>query len=178
MDVTVITPTIPSRTHLLTECIASVSQQEEGVGSHLIGVDNDGRGPGPIRNKLLEAVTTEWVTFLDDDDILFNNHFSIVNQNKHNGDLIYTFCSSIGRDNFNPNSLFDEKRLRSEGNYIPITVTVKTSYLRLVGGFSDARLEDWDLWIRLLDAGAQFHCVPVVTWCYRFLGENRTFNDT
>lgn len=175
MDVTVITPTIPERAKLLGQAILSVSNQIVPATDHLIGVDLKKEGPAVVRNKLLDSVTTEWVTFLDDDDILFTNHYEVVESQMDQGDLIYTFCTSEGRGNFNPNSRFDERRLRQDGNFIPITVTVKTSFLREVGGFSDARLEDWDLWIRLLDAGCKFHCIPIVTWNYRFLGGNRTF---
>lgn len=176
MDVTVITPTIPDRVDLLREAICSVAQQTEPVKGHLIGVDSLGEGPSPVRNKLIKSVDTEWIAFLDDDDILFGNHFEVVSQHQNDADLIWTWCSSIGRGNFNPNSHFNEQRLRSDGNYIPITVTLRTELFRRVGGFSDARLEDWDLWIRLLDAGARFKCEPTVTWQYRFLGNNRTFS--
>jgi len=27
--------------------------------------------------------------------------------------------------------------------------------------------EDHDLWVRALDAGARFRCIPEVTWTYR-----------
>jgi hypothetical protein len=29
----------------------------------------------------------------------------------------------------------------------------------------------WDLWVRALDAGARFKCVPAVTWTYRMNAE-------
>ncbi len=175
MDITVITPTIPSRTNLLADAILSVSEQNHSVVDHFIGVDLQKEGPSPVRNRLIQAVQTEWTAFLDDDDILKPNHFEVMAPFHEEADLIWTWCDSIGRGSFNPNSRFNERRLRENGNYIPITVAVRTSKLREVGCFSDARLEDWDLWIRLLDAGARFVNVPIVTWTYRFLGNNRTF---
>lgn len=175
MDVTVITPTIPERAELLSQAIASVNNQIEPAVAHLIGVDLERAGPTPVRNRLLKSVDTEWVAFLDDDDILYPQHFRVVSRHLDSADLIYTWCNSEGRDGFNPNSYFDEQRLRG-GNYIPITVTLRTSKLREVGGIPNERLEDWALWVKLLDSGARFVCEPTVTWNYRFLGGNRTFS--
>jgi glycosyltransferase involved in cell wall biosynthesis len=175
MEVTVITPTIPERTELLGQAIASVAKQNHPVKGHFIGVDLEREGPSPIRNRLINSIETEWTAFLDDDDILMPNHFEVMAPFVNEADLIWTWCDSVGRGNFNPNSHFNERRLRQDGNYIPITVAVRTSLLKEVGGFSDARLEDWDLWIRLLDAGGRFKNIPTITWTYRFLGENRTF---
>jgi glycosyltransferase involved in cell wall biosynthesis len=175
MEITVITPTLPERNKLLSEAIASVSTQRHPVEGHLISVDNNRRGPIEIRNQLIKAVDTEWTAFLDDDDILYENHFEVMLPASDSADLIWTWCNSEGRGNFNPNSTFNEKRLREDGNFIPITVAVRTELLNRVGGFVDHPQEDWHLWIRLLDVGARFVNVPVVTWNYRFMGNNRTF---
>jgi hypothetical protein len=177
-DVTIITPTVASRTHLLAEAIHSISQQDLPAKSHLIGVDLERNGPSPVRNKLFESVTTEWIGFLDDDDIAYPNHISSAARFFDTSDVVYTWCDVIGRDGFNPNSPFDERRLMNDGNIIPITAFVRSEVFRSVGGFDiNARLEDWDLWKRLVTFGARFTYVPEITWCYRFLGNNRTFAD-
>jgi len=175
MDITVVTPTLPQRSPLLAEAVASVSKQTHQVSGHLIGADYRRDGPVDMRNRLINIVDTEWTAFLDDDDILFPKHFEVMLPYADKADLIWTWCVSEGRGSFNPNSSFNERRLREDGNYIPITVAVRTSFLREVGGFREHPQEDWDLWVRLLDAGARFLNVPVITWNYRFLGENRTF---
>ena len=175
MEVTVITPSLPERSQVLKDAIDSVTAQEHSVSGHFVGVDHQKEGPVIVRNKLIGLVDTEWTAFLDDDDVLFPNHFSTMAANTDGADLIWTWCTSEGRGTFNPNSSFDERRLRQDGNYIPMTVAVKTELLNEVGGFVDHPQEDWHLWVRLLDAGARFKNVPVITWNYRFLGNNRTF---
>lgn len=176
-DVTFITPTIPDRKNLLPDAIDSVSKQIIPAVDHLIGVDLQAKGPSYIRNKLSKKVNTEWIAFLDDDDILYDNHILEASKVANDSDIIYTWCDSIGRDNFNPNSLFDGTRLISDGNFIPVTTFIRSSAFHDIGGFDlEVRLEDWDLWKRLYTSGYKFTCVPVITWCYRFLGNNRTFS--
>jgi glycosyltransferase involved in cell wall biosynthesis len=180
-DITIITPTIPKRSNLLVEAINSVGNQRVKAKNHLIGVDLQKMGPAKMRNLLVNNVDTEWVAFLDDDDIVYDNHIEEYAKVHEQSDMIYTWCDSIGRENFDPNSHFDPNRLL-QGNYIPVTAAVRTSVFRQVGGFSleDRYVqadptEDWNLWLKLLHANARFTCVPVKTWCYRFLGSNRTF---
>lgn len=177
-NVTFITPTIASRSSILPEAIRSVENQQMPAKGHLIAVDFDKKGPSHIRNILARSVDTEWIAFLDDDDIVYPNHVSTASQFADSSDIIYTWCDSVGRENFNPNSYFDSDRLLNAGNYIPVTTFVRTSAFIEVGGFDlESRLEDWDLWKRLYLKGYKFTCIPVVTWCYRFLGNNRTFVD-
>jgi hypothetical protein len=176
MDVTVITAARPDRKDFLNEAIESVGAQNHPVKYHLIGIDHQRQGPVAIRNQLLRGVETEWVAILDDDDVLLPNHFEEMAKVEDTSDFIYTYSKVTGRDAVF-NSQFDPERLRW-GNYIPITVAIRMSKLNEVGGqFPDARLEDWALWVKLLDAGARFTCVPVVTWVYRFHGDNRTFTE-
>jgi|LakMenE01Jun11ns_1017448.scaffolds.fasta_scaffold9939438_2 glycosyltransferase involved in cell wall biosynthesis len=174
-DITIITPTIHERSNLLTEAVKSVENQKVKAVGHFVQVDESKAGPAYVRNRLVEKVQSEWIGFLDDDDILYPNHIEEYRKAHENSDVIYTWCDSTGREKFDPNSHFDPERLMY-GNYIPITAAVRTNFFRQVGGFSeDTRYEDWDLWVKLLKAGARFTCVPVKTWCYRFLGSNRTF---
>jgi len=79
VDVTVITPTVPGREKLLEECIESVRKQTLQPVAHLVLMDKDKEGPAVIRNRLLKQVETEWVAFLDDDDLLMPNHFDVHN---------------------------------------------------------------------------------------------------
>jgi hypothetical protein len=44
---------------------------------------------------------------------------------------------------------------------------VRVSLWRELGGYRDVHNEDHDLWVRALDAGARFRCIPEVTWTYR-----------
>jgi cellulose synthase/poly-beta-1,6-N-acetylglucosamine synthase-like glycosyltransferase len=168
--ISVITPTLPEREDLLRECIASVS----AAGfPHLIAADPQHLGPAVVRNRLLDRVTTPWVVFLDDDDLLYPQYQRIVEKHFKDADVIYTAWDLTGGEEPKPRP-FDAEILR-HGNYIPVTACVRTEAIRAVGGFpEDWVLEDHGLWIRLLDAGYRFKYVPVIGWVYRRFPGSRT----
>lgn len=169
-DLTVITPTIDGREELLADCIASVLDQTVFV-QHLIGLDVDKEGPAVARNRLVDQVETDWVLFLDDDDVIDPDFIETVQPHFKTSDLVYTWC----RKNFDyPTDLpFDGPALR-ERNVIPVTVCLRVDAFRAVGGFSpDVAHEDWSLWLKLLDIGARFTCVPEHKWEYRRSDEGR-----
>ena len=173
--ISVITPSLPSRSTYLAECIASVTAQTVKPREHLVAVDHQRLGPSAMRNALLAGVAGEWVAVLDDDDLLLPNHLEVLSGAE--GDVIYTYCEVSGKD-WNPNRDFDADELRQR-SYIPATALIRTSLLRELKGWREpsecpSGFEDWDLYLRALDAQAKFTCIPEVTWRYRFHGGNRT----
>jgi glycosyltransferase involved in cell wall biosynthesis len=175
--VTVITPTIDGREDFLDKAIESVLGQKSSFDRipHLIAKDFGKVGPAKIRNTLVQEVNTPYIAFLDDDDIFYENHIETLVENASGADLVYSWCDMIGLNtSWNPNSLFDEKKLFRQ-NFIPVTCMVKTKTFRMLGGFSEvAREEDWDLWMRLVRSGGVVKCVPKVTWAYRKHEGNRS----
>jgi hypothetical protein len=203
IDVTVITPTIPGREILLEECKESVRKQTMRPKDHLIGVDVDGRGPAAMRNSLVEKVKTEWVAFLDDDDLLMPNHFAthcwymdrpidtpatcsasmgggIVESAANGADRQYDVISTWAMIIHGPDNevLFDVAphvdRIMSNHNTLPVTATVRTSKFREVGGFKKhVRFEDMVLWQDFLKANASFRSIYIPTWYYRLQPNGR-----
>jgi hypothetical protein len=169
-DITVITPTIAGREDLLAECQASV----RALGlPHLIGLDVHREGPATIRNRLVEQVTTEWVLFLDDDDLLYGNYLTAVTPHLADAEVVYTAWRLTGYDDPQPMPFNPDALLRA--NYIPVTACVRTAAFGAVGGFpTDVPLEDHELWKRLLLAGYRFRYVPVIAWWYRRRPDSRT----
>lgn len=173
MDLTVIIPTIPERAHLLVDAKASVKGQVRPAGTKapkvVVVVDTDRRGPAAVRNEAAAAVSTSWVTFLDDDDVWLPQHLAALAPHRDTADVIYSLGHVVGRPGWDPQlEAFDAARLR-QVNYIPLTGLIRTDLFRRAGGFPvDAAYEDHGLWVALLDAGARFHCVPERTWLYRF----------
>jgi GT2 family glycosyltransferase len=140
---------------------------------HVIGLDSALVGPAATRNRLLAEVTTPWVLFFDDDDLLYPHYGQIVQPYLDEADVVYTAWDLTGSDEPKPRP-FDADVLR-RGNYIPVTACVRTEAVRAVGGFpEDWVLEDHGLWIRLLDAGYRFTYVPVIGWAYRRFPGSRT----
>ncbi len=170
MDISVVTPTVPGRERLLEQCRASVA----AVGlKHLVGLDLERRGPAAVRNELAAAVDTDWLLCLDDDDLLLSHYLEVVKPELDHADVVYTSWYLTGAPDPQPLDVFDPAVLRIQ-NFIPVTAAVRTDMFRAVGGFRDVPLEDHDLWLRLLDAGARFTYVPVVCWRYRRQPGSRT----
>lgn len=148
---------------MLAECKLSVSNQTVQV-KHLIKIDNDLIGPAAIRNHLVGMATTEWILFLDDDDLLDADYVESVLPYFDEGDAVYTWGREMADCLQQP---FDEAALR-RSNFIPVTMCVRKSIFEQVGGFPlDIHYEDWGLWLRLLDEGARFKCVAKIKWTYR-----------
>lgn len=172
--ISVITASLPARGAMLAECMASVAAQTHRPLEHLVGVDHAGVGPAALRTRLLAAAGGEWVAIVDDDDLLYPQHLERLLAASAAADIVYPFCEVDGRD-WSPNRAFDADALRA-GNYIPITALIRTGLARSLGWREQAAhgWEDWDFWLRALDVGARFVCLPEVTWRYRFHGGNRS----
>lgn len=184
--VTIITPTIEGREELLAEAAASVQAQTEEC-AHLIFLDTERIGPAHARNHLLALVQSEWVGFLDDDDVLDPTHVEALMALLANGgphaDLAWPRCRTLFAEGQPVVRIFQPIRgagdiagmLRGGRNWIPVTVLARTEAVRQAGGFHSAdRYEDWSLWARMHALGHRFVHLPQATWTYRFLGDNRT----
>lgn len=190
--VTVCIPSIPRRAPMLLEAIRSVESQSYPGVKCVVEVDAVGVGAAKNRNAALAQADTEWVAFLDDDDILYPEHVAtcMLAAQQYGADLVYPwfdlhegvdplsvnisgkYISPFGLE-FGPDH---ETHLRQYGNFIPITVLVKRELIMDVGGFpqpgtpewSHTTCEDWGCWVRLLDAGAKFAHAPYKTWRWRW----------
>jgi hypothetical protein len=168
--ITVVTPTVHGREGLLTECRTSVA----ALGlPHLVGLDEFGEGPAVVRNRLVDQVTTGWVLFLDDDDLLLPNYLDAVEPHLSGADVVYTDWELTGAADPKPFPAF-RADLLPQMNFIPVTACVRVGAFRTVGGFPDAQLEDHELWKALLAVGYRFRHVPVVAWHYRRQAKSRT----
>lgn len=180
--VTLITPTIPPRARMLAETLGTVARQERLPDRHIIEWDHARLGPGPTRNRAIAQVDTEWIALLDDDDELFPPHLRRLMEYaaETGADFVYPRWTVQGITgdplDMAAHPHFSAKRLRA-GNYIPIAVLMRTEAVKDVGGFptgSDVPmsgtcpLEDYGLWLRLLDAGARFEHLGEITWRYNF----------
>jgi glycosyltransferase involved in cell wall biosynthesis len=183
MSYTVITPTIPQRRLVLLDALASVEAQSLPPVEHLIAVDSgyprNALGPSVLRQQMLCSAVTTWVAFLDDDDTLDAHHaetmLMAIAENP-NADLVYTWCRFDGPPlpEIYYNNHYDREALRERGIF-PVTVFARREAMLDSGGFSHAdTYEDWSLWNRMADAGANFVCVPEITWTYRTGHESRT----
>lgn len=168
----VLTASLPERGRLLADCARSVALQTLLPAAWHVGVDHDREGPAAVLNRLACQVETPWLFRLDDDDLLQPDHFETLKPYLNDrADIVYSWCAvegPIARNKFQVP--FDPDRLRRD-NFVPSAAAIRTSLFDELGGYDLAptrsRHEDWDLWLRALEAGARFVCVPIVTWTYR-----------
>ena len=188
MSVAAVIPTIPPRTHFLARALSSVKAQTRPADQIVVRSDSDGIGAAANRNAALDEVTTEWTAFLDDDDMWHPWHLEhlLAHREATGADLVYPWFDGINtnllstrRDGIDVSPYrceFGEEQadhLLKVGNFIPVTVLVRTDLIRQVGGFQPPPwanpdgsnpCEDWGCWIRLIETGARFSHLPEVTW--------------
>lgn len=178
MSITVLTPTIEGREAQLAEACASVQAQTMQASDHRVWCDGNRDGPARVRNWLLAETETEYVAFLDDDDILYPDHLSVLAKHIPGADLAFSWHDAgpgVPRyDSWDASAYWT---MRQGRNVIPVTVLAKTQSIREAGCFNASdRYEDYQLWLRMLDLGMRFVCAPVVTWQYRISDDGRTWN--
>jgi glycosyltransferase involved in cell wall biosynthesis len=144
-------------------------------------------GASAARNHALGVATSEWIAFLDSDDVWREDKLELqmAALAAAPGYEACT-CNAVALRgpadpaDFGPPPLRlppSDKiapRLRGRLRLPPGTVVVKRDLLRQVGGFEkDATLcEDWDLWLKLVAAGCRFLLVPEDLLLIRVHGSN------
>lgn len=176
----------PHRKETLKRALASVQVQNTSrLNSRiLVTTDREHAGSAATRNRGLAEVKTEYAAFLDDDDEWLPHHVSTLMEaaQETGADVVYPWFQVISSHPFDPfpgafRRKFDAGLLR-ESNYIPTTVVARAELVRDVGGFEphgdqkESACDDWGLWLKLLDAGATFHHVPMVTWLWHWHGQH------
>lgn len=95
LDITVVTPAHPARLRngMLDRAVRSVGMQTSPPAAHSIAVDLRGEGAAPTRQRALEAVQTEWVAFLDSDDVFLERHLELLSKHavERNADFVYSW---------------------------------------------------------------------------------------
>ena len=172
MKVSVLTATLPERAEMLAEAQMSVLTQSHQHVEHLIGHDDAREGAGAVLNRLLAEATGDWVMVLDDDDLLDFDHIDHLLAHAEDADVVYSLPRVTGGTFSQYDVPFDARLLAAGFNCVSHTALMRTDKVRSVGGWSNVRGFDLDLFRRLEQAGADFHQVPTVTWTYRLHGAN------
>lgn len=190
VPVTVCTPSIPSRAIQLQRAIASVQRQTVRPEAHLISIGEAEPGESRLshlvrtRNALAQAVDTDWLAILDDDDWYLPRHFeTIAPYLETDADVVYTFSEgpyvNVDVTGWTAGELVAQLQV---SNVIAANAAVRVSRLEDLGGWSDTYFnpdthlydggpvchDDWELWLMMARAGARFLCVPQETWHYDF----------
>lgn len=194
--ITVAIPTIPPRANMLAKAVRSAMIQSLAPEALSIAVDRGHGGSAITRNRALAGVQTEWVAFLDDDDLMLGNHLETLydavepmgweSLERDPADIVYALPRVLDENNniiprqwdWGGGPVFDPELLRRKA-HIQTTCLVRTELAREVGGFAFVRdqtgalNDDHGFFLALLDAGAKFHHVHEETFIWRHHGYGR-----
>lgn len=130
----------------------------------------ESKGPAGARNAAIEAARGKWVAFLDDDDLWAPDKLrrQLDEGEAANAVLVYSAAVVLDEDRAVVEILEAPDpgliaTLLIPGNAIPAgasNVMASAAAVREVGGYDErlSQLADWDLWIRLSQAGPAAAC--------------------
>lgn len=180
MDLSDVTAVIPihkttGNREWLQQAVNSV-----GVGVEILVMENDG-SVAEARNHGLREATTEYVLFLDADDVAAPRMVTELRSAVWDVDVAYPEMVLVTEDlkgvcGHHLAQPFCANRLL-QGNFVPGCAMVRRQAVLAVGGFRELPLlEDWDLWVRMSRNGARFKAVSDARLFYRQVEGSRNKN--
>lgn len=173
-DITVVIPTIPPRSGLLTRALASVAAQTLPAGAISIAVDTERQGAAATRQRALDGVKSKWTAFLDDDDEFLETHLAelATHAEETDADFVYSWFDTrpLGCDPF-PLEFLTEPWWPDRPRHTTITVMVKTELAQQVGfelsgSTPEYANEDWIFILKCNELGKISHLQNRKTWIW------------
>jgi glycosyltransferase involved in cell wall biosynthesis len=145
-------------------------------------IKNKKEGLSYAKNFGLHYVDTEWVGFLDADDLYLPTKLEQqINYIQNNDvDFLGTHCWNINStddnnlfpscfdNNHNITHLDISNKISTENILTHGSMLIKKQSIIDLGGYQDVRgMEDWDLWKRAINNGYKFHQLPERLYTYR-----------
>lgn len=177
--ITVVITTVQPRRRMLARALRSVWEQTLQPDVVVIAQDNERLGAPHCRQRGTDAVATDLVAYLDDDDELNPDHLEILYEllgqppdaQGRYVDLVYPWFTVIGGEDPFPQHFGKQW----DQYQIPVTFLAWTDSIRRGGGWLDGQAagvdpegnragEDWRLIQRMHALGMRFHHVPLRTW--------------
>lgn len=173
-------PSIPPRTQMLRRAVGSVRGQTYPVDQISISTDNRREGAAANRQRALSGVMTEWVAFLDDDDVFLPQHVEhLVRFAQDTGaDYVFPWFEVVGGTDPFPQH-FGKVYDMANPTHTTIVTMVKTELAKEVGFVNPpggdgggGSGEDWDFTLRCIEAGATIMHLPEKSWLWSHHGKN------
>lgn len=130
------------------------------------------QGLAQTRNTAFQTATSRFVFVLDSDNLLYSRcldrHFEVMDRT--GAAAVYAIADLFDHaKGIGPADVFDRTRL-SKGNYIDAMALVSKSAWEGVGGyahFNTMGWEDYDLWLKFIEAGLEILFIPEILCRYR-----------
>ena len=183
LDVTVVIPTIPSRSRMLARAVTSVAKQTHPAAAVVITNDHTGAGAWANRNLGILHVRTPWLAFLDDDDELLQHHLATLLELATNtgAGLVWGWFDVIGGTDPIPH-LRGRPYDLNDPHTVPITYLARTEVvleaMRDTGGFQpDPKgsgafdVQDFPMFYRMAELAGTATTADT-TWLWHHHGRN------
>lgn len=173
MSISVVIPSIPTRTELLAEALRSAYNQTLPPTEVCIAVDTRREGAAITRHRALLMASCEWVAFLDDDDMFLPEHLETLwnGAQEHKAQYVYSyFRRDVGGD---PLGYFGKGFDPTSPHQTTITTLVRRDIAVAAGFLNHFDMhpnwsgEDWRFTLRCLGLGAHIMHIPKETWIWR-----------
>lgn len=169
--ITVVTPSIPPRALMLARALRSAALQSLPPAALSVAVDVNREGAPATRQRALEAVRTEWVAFLDDDDVFKPNHLELLSQHAQEtgADFVYSWFEVPGGMDPFPETHYTNPFNPDDPIETTVTTLVRTELAQQVGFQALDRGEintgeDRYFTLGCLEAGAKISHLVAKTW--------------
>ncbi len=187
-QITVAIPSLPARGPMLVKALRSVARQQLSAAAVSVALDVSRAGAPATRQRALDAVQTEYVAFLDDDDMLKPEHLRLLweHMQETGASMVYSWFDMVGgTDPFAKSghefSQFDP----TNPTETTVTTLMRTELAKEVGfhrldrGHDTNTGEDFGMVLGVIAAGGKIsHLIGHRTWYYIVHGDGRTHGNT
>jgi glycosyltransferase involved in cell wall biosynthesis len=134
-DITVCVPHIPSRALMLQRAVRSIATQTQPPAAISVAIDINRQGAPATRQRALDAVSSDWVAFLDDDDYFFPIHLEHLYRHamETGADFVYSWFEVPGGTDPFPSTHFTNPFNPEDPIETTITTLVRTDLAKAVG---------------------------------------------
>jgi glycosyltransferase involved in cell wall biosynthesis len=196
--ISVVTPVHPGRIRngLFAECLQSIHAQTLLPDAHCVAIDLDGEGAAPTRQKALMQARTDWVAFLDSDDLFLPRHLArmLHHAQEHELDFVYSWFKVLQDFGGGNRRVLEDDPIFPMTHYLnpwnpddpietTITVFVRTELAQSVGfqaldrGEANSG-EDRFFTLGCMAAGAKIGHLVRKTWLWRHSNVNGVVLNT
>lgn len=187
-----------ARNGMLGRALESVHQQTLQPDAIIVAIDNDGEGAAPTRHRALMQARTDWVAFLDSDDVFLSRHLELLfaHAMKTDADFVYSWFKVLRQFPGGQTEILEDDPIFPVSHYLnafdpaepietTITTLVRTEIAQRVGMVALDRGEvnsgeDRRFTLECVAAGANVQHLVRKTWlwCHHVMANGQPGNTS